>query len=63
MTIQLKKYQCYVNCYDYFGQDSADESFGEKVEELRMCKEKCGKELRDVEKFLDNINFYSKQKF
>lgn len=35
----------------------------DKVDELRTCKEKCGKEFKEVEKFLDNINFYSKQKF
>lgn len=32
------------------------------MQELRSCKEKCGDESREVEKFLDNINFFSKKK-
>ena len=52
-----------MNCYDYFKQGQAEDSMDERLEELRMCKEKCGRELTDVEKFLDNINYYSKLKF
>lgn len=33
------------------------------MQELRECKQKCRGEQRELEKFLDNINFYSKKKF